>query len=336
MTVLRRGVAAWVLSLILIIPAFGAGPAAESWIKPKARDSVLVGLADAGGRWIAVGERGHVLVSDDGRDWEQVRAPTRVLLTAVALDGHGLGLAVGHDATIIRTGDNGDTWDRVHHDPEEQAPLLDVIIAGDDRAIAVGAYGLYLESSDGGRTWTQNVLEPEALESASSVEDEDEEEYYYDYHLNDIAIAGDGRWYIAAEAGNVYRSDDRGGTWLRLPSPYAGSFFGVLPLDGENVLLFGLQGRLFHSSDAGAGWTRIDTGTDATLAAGLRLPNGRALVAGYAGTVLNEVGVGRDPVWTTLANRPAISDVRLLDNGDLLTVGDEGVRVWPAADLPRP
>lgn len=334
MTIRRRGAAAWILALIVIMPASGSAPAGESWIKPKARDSVLVGLADAGGRRIAVGERGHVLVSDDGRAWEQVQAPTRVLLTAVALDAHSVGLAVGHEATIIRTEDNGDTWDRVHHDPEEQAPLLDVVIAGDDRAIAVGAYGLYLESDDGGRTWTQDILEPEALESASSVEDEDEEEFYYDYHLNDIAIAGSGHWYIAAEAGNVYRSDDRGDTWLRLPSPYEGSFFGVLPLDGKNVLLFGLQGRLFHSSDAGAGWTRIDTGTDATLAAGVRLANGGALVAGYAGIVLNEVGAGGDPSRTTLDNRPAISDVRLLDNGDLLTVGDEGIRIWPAADLP--
>lgn len=228
-----------------MMPASGAGPAGESWIKPKARDSVLVGMADAGGRWIAVGERGHVLVSDDGRAWEQVPAPTRVLLTAVALDGHGLGLAVGHDATIIRTRDNGDTWDRVYHDPEAQAPLLDVIIAGDDRAIAVGAYGLYLESNDGGRTWTERILEPEALASASSTEDEEDEEIYYDYHLNDIAIAGDGRWYIAAEAGNVYRSDDRGGSWLRLSSPYEGSFSVCYPWTGKKCCCSGSRGGCF-------------------------------------------------------------------------------------------
>ncbi len=54
----------------------------------------------------------------------------------------------------------------------------------------------------------------------------------------------------------VYRSDDGGETWAELPSPYEGSFFGVLPLDDDALLLFGLRGHLFRSEDAGETWTR--------------------------------------------------------------------------------
>lgn len=323
--VVTRGV----LALALLAGAARAAAPEESWIKPKAAESVLVDIASAGGRWIVVGERGHVLVSDDAEAWRQVRVPTRVLLTAAALNEDGLAFAVGHDATIIRSRDGGESWQRVYQDPEEQAPFLDVILVEDGRVVAVGAYGLYVESSDGGQTWEERILEPEALDAAASA-DGGEEEFYYDYHLNDIAIADNGRWYIAAEAGNIYRSDDGGDNWVRLPSPYEGSFFGVLPMSGNRVLVFGLQGRLFQSGDAGASWTRIQTGTNATLAAGLRRPDGRALIAGYAGVVLSNVDARGDPAPARLTNRPAISDARLLADGDLLTVGDEGIRRWPA------
>lgn len=333
----RRGVCAAVLTCLLFSSlsagAVRAAPPEESWIKPKADESVLVDIASAGSRWIVVGERGHVLVSDDAETWKQAKVPTRVLLAAVALNEEGTGFAVGHDATIIRTRNWGESWDRVYHDPDEEAPFLDVILTDDERVVAVGAYGMYVESSDGGESWEHRILEPEELDAAAPAAEAAEEEFYYDYHLNDVAIADNGRWYIAAEAGNVYRSDDHGETWLRLPSPYEGSFFGVLPMNGDRVLVLGLQGRLFQSGDAGVSWTRIDTGTDATLTAALRLPDDRALIVGHAGIVLNNVDpqVGLEQV--RLTNRPVISDARLLPDGNLLTVGDEGVRQWPAALL---
>ncbi|NIN72690.1 MAG: sialidase, partial [Gemmatimonadetes bacterium] len=49
--------------------------------------------------------------------------------------------------------------------------------------------------------------------------------------------------------------------WTTLPSPYEGSFFGTLPLEGDSLLLFGLRGHLFRSDDAGESWEEIPTGT---------------------------------------------------------------------------
>jgi len=325
-----RAAPAFIAAVLLLAGAQASRAAApeSSWIKPKADESLLVDIDRGDGRWLAVGERGHVLLSDDAETWRQVKVPTRVLLTAVAVNEAGLGFAVGHDATIIRTRDNGESWERVYHAPEEQAPLLDVVMPGDERVVAVGAYGLYVESGDDGETWQVRTLEPQELEPAATTED-GEEEFYYDYHLNDIAIAGNGRWYIAAEAGNAYRSDDQGESWIRLPSPYEGSFFGVLPMEAERVLLFGLQGRLFRSRDAGARWQRVETATDATLTSGLRLDGDRALIAGYTGIVLNETVPDGSLRRARLENRPAVEDVYLLDDGSLMTVGKDGIRYWP-------
>ena len=65
-----------------------------------------------------------------------------------------------------------------------------------------------------------------------------------------------------------------------LPSPYEGSFFGVLPLEDDVVLLFGLRGHLFRSEDAGESWIEIETGTVAMLTDGIRLPDGRIVITG--------------------------------------------------------
>jgi len=313
-------------------PAAADNPAdspARAWLKPKADESLLIDIARGGGRWVVVGERGHVLYSTDAVSWTQAPVPTRVMLTAVALDGRGRGIAVGHEATIIRTRDHGETWERVYHDPAADAPLLDVVIVDRRRIVAVGAYGLYLESRDAGASWTARTLEPRDLTADDAQQAGADDGFFYDVHLNDIAVAAGGRWYIAAEAGTVYRSDDAGASWLRLPSPYEGSFYGVLPLRRERVLLFGLQGRLFVSGDAGARWRRIETGTRAALFAGRRLPDGGALIIGRAGVVLAG-GIDQGAFQhARLPNRPSLADAHVLDDGTLLSAGENGIRRWP-------
>lgn len=334
MTLTRRAgrgqatAAALAAALGLLLSA-GSAPAGESWIKPKADESLLLDIARNDSQWIVVGERGHVLRSTDAEQWTQARVPSRVMLTAVALNDRGLGVAVGHETTIIRTLDHGESWERVYHEPAEDVPLLDVEILDERRIVAVGAYGLYLESDDAGETWRGRTLDARDPEAAGADEADEDEELYYDAHLNDIEVAAGGKWYIAAEAGTVYRSDDRGKSWLRLPSPYDGSFHGVLPLRGGRVLLFGLQGHLFESRDAGTRWRRLETGTEATLSSGGRLTRERAWIAGYAGVVLSERPDKDGFHRVRLGNRPAFEDAYLLEDGALLTVGEGGIRRWP-------
>ncbi len=243
---------------------------------------------------MAVGERGHVLVSTDaGASWKQAKTPVRALLTAVHMHDDGRsGWAVGHDAVILRTGDGGDSWELAHYAPQEERPLLDVWFRDERTGFAVGAYGYFLATEDGGRSWR-----------ARTVREED------DFHLNALVPAGAeaGRLFIAAEAGTVYRSDDGGGTWDVLPSPYAGSWSGGLAFDERRVLLFGLRGRLFRSEDGGESWTRVETGTRATLTGALRTPSGEVLVTGLEGTLLTSRDGGRSFSLRQLPSRRGIA-----------------------------
>jgi len=137
---------------------------------------------------------------------------------------------------------------------------------------------------------------------------------------------------MAAEAGNIYRSDDGGQTWKRLPSPYDGSFFGTLPLKGKSILAFGLRGHLFRSRDGGNSWSAVETGTTAMLTDGVFLKDGTIVIVGLGGVVLESQDGGESFQLHQLFNRRGIQAVVPAGPGRLLMVGEFGVATVPVSD----
>lgn len=278
--------------------------------------SLLLDAEGADGLLVVVGERGHILTSaDSGETWRQADVPTRATLTGVSFADRNHGLAVGHDSVILRTSDGGATWNRVHWDPEADGPFLDVWFGDAKNGIVIGAYGRCSITRDGGTTWVERTVSGD------------------DFHLNQIAAAAGGRLYIAAEGGNVYRSDDAGESWTALASPYAGSFFGVLPLEGNSVLVFGLRGHMYRSDDAGATWAPIETGTVAMLNSGIRLGDGRIVIAGLGGVVLVSADGGRTFALRQQSSRAGIQALVDAGDGRLLLAGEFGVRRTPMSEI---
>jgi photosystem II stability/assembly factor-like uncharacterized protein len=301
-------------------------------IAPLAAESLLIDLARAGSRIVAVGERGHVLRSEDaGRSWTQLPVPASSNLTAVYFADAENGWAVGHVETILRTRDGGSQWELVHFAPENPQPLLDVWFADAMHGIAVGAYGVIYVTSDGGSVWSQVPFAPAPLPGAEKVEpDPDEMEAEFDlgfeFHLNAIARGPGRRVYLGAEAGRLFRSDDDGATWRELPSPYDGSFHGIVPLDGDALLAFGLRGNLFRSEDGGSTWAAIETGTTALLNAGARVGEDGVVIVGMAGTVLTSRDGGRSFELSRQPDRRALSAVLPTGDGALVVAGEGGAR----------
>ena len=203
--------------------------------------------------WWSLVNAGHVLLSDDqGRTWRRSQVPTRANLTGVFFSTHNSAGRVGHDEVILRSEDGGETWTRQHYAPRRSRPLLDAWFGDADNGLAFGAYGTILSSHDGGRTWSEQIFEPQPLieslqprrprQAMAKQTSTTSRGAASDMHLNAVAPSADGKLYLAAEAGHLFRSDDNGATWLELPSPYEGSFFGVLPLEPPSLLAFGLRG----------------------------------------------------------------------------------------------
>jgi photosystem II stability/assembly factor-like uncharacterized protein len=296
--------------------------------EPLASSSLLLDLAIAGKRLVAVGERGHVLLSDDqGATWRQAKAvPTRVMLTAVYFVDAEHGWAVGHDETILNTVDGGETWTRSHFAPEAQQPLLDLWFANRVSGIAVGAYGAYFTTNDGGRTWSGARFAPARPASKGGAKaPAEEDELPPDYHLNRIVGVGS-RLYVAAEGGQLYRSDDRGANWRALPSPYEGSFFGLVPIRGEGLLAFGLRGHLFRSADAGETWHEIPSGTTAMLTDGVAVNDLRVIIGGLTGVLLISGDAGETFRLTQQDDRKGVSALLPGPAGAVIVAGEGGVR----------
>lgn len=284
-------------------------------IEPLAVHSLLLDIINTGSRLVAVGARGHVLLSADGVTWRQVSSPTRATLTAVDFADVRHGWAVGWNTAIVYTDDGGETWELQNFQPELQKPLLDVIALGKRHALAVGAYGLIMLTRDGGRHW-HRVQTP--FDSKNN------------WHLNAVTRLRNGTLVVVGESGTIGYSVDGGETWAALHSPYAGPFFDVAAMGQRGVLVAGLNGQVYCTAAVGSRWRRVRVGTEATFMAATRLSNGRILLVGQGGTIrllpadecLPRVRVSAPTVGLSAY----LSGGALGPKGHLIVIGKGGVR----------
>ncbi|SCX77088.1 MULTISPECIES: WD40/YVTN/BNR-like repeat-containing protein [Pseudomonas] len=284
---------------------------------PKAVQGLVLDIAHAGKRLVAVGERGHILYSDDsGRNWIQARVPTRQLLTAVTFVDEQYGWAVGHDALILATQDGGATWVQQFEDRERESPLLDIWFRDRQYGLAVGAYGALLETRNGGRSWD---------DVSDRLDNEDGQ------HLNGIAAVKNAGLVIVGEMGALFRSADWGQSWERLESPYEGTLFGALgTARNDTLLIYGLRGNLYRSADFGDTWRAVSLRSAAGelvfgLNGGTLQGDGTLVLVGHGGSVLSSVDDGRSFTVFNRPDRQSLSSVADDSAGRLVLVGQGGI-----------
>jgi photosystem II stability/assembly factor-like uncharacterized protein len=284
---------------------------------PLAARSLVNGLALAGQRAVAVGQRGHILFSDDlGGSWHQATVPLSSDLLAVYFIDHAEGWAVGHDGVILHSEDAGANWERQRDgraDPQSvDRPLLDVWFDEKGHGLAIGAFGLMLQSLDRGRNWHHA---------------EDLSDNPKGLHLNAIRAVG-ADLYIVGEQGLVLKRAAGSERFTALALPYQGSFFGVVG-GGQQVVAFGLRGTALHSADAGRSWNKIATGTQTGLAAGMVLPNDELLLLTQGGQLLRSRDRGASFTAVPHVAPGAAAAMLPVSRDRLLIGGPRGLRVLP-------
>ncbi|MHC8320635.1 WD40/YVTN/BNR-like repeat-containing protein [Pseudomonas sp. GB2N2] len=307
-----------VLSAPVLAAAAPASDVVYAVESAKASKSLMLDVVHAGKRLVAVGDRGHILYSDDqGVTWTQAKVPTRQLLTSVSFVDDKHGWAVGHDAQILASEDGGVTWTKQFEDLKREAPLLDVWFKDVNSGFAVGAYGALLVTTDGGKTWD---------DASDRLDNEDQ------YHLNGIAAVKDAGLFIVGEQGSMFRSADWGQTWEKLEGPYQGSLFGVIGTAQANTLLaYGLRGNLFRSTDFGSTWEPVELqATRGALEFGLSgatlLDDGSIVIVGNGGSVIRSNDNGETFSVFNRPDRISVSAVTAAGNGNLILAGQGGVR----------
>lgn len=313
----------------------------------------LEGVAQAGGRLVAVGEHGVIIYSDDeGKSWHQAAVPVDVLLTSVSFSSAKEGWAAGHYGVVLKTEDGGATWsksldgDQVNElalqaaknlSPQQKTlpaaplamrratlfkavgpdkPFLSILALGPGEAIAVGAYRMADVTRDGGKDWQDLSLEVGDPLS---------------HNLYDIADAN-GALYIAGETGLVFRSADQGASFPEVTAPGSTTLFGILGTADGGLFAYGVAGVAYISHDDGQSWQSINVGTQASLTAGLLLKSGAILAASEAGVLYISHDNGLS--FTQVLQTPmAVTGLAQTKDGNVAVVGSGGVMVLPASDF---
>jgi photosystem II stability/assembly factor-like uncharacterized protein len=317
-------------------------------MSPLASRSWLQAVSVAGKRLVAVGQRGTIVVSDDGgRTWQQSAVPVSSDLTAVYFVDAKRGWAVGQDGVVLHTADGGENWRlqldgrkaneitlaamqaragddseaakallaEAHRNREQgpDKPFLDVWFADASEGYVVGAYNLVFHTTDGGGTW-------------QSWFDRTENPKFFNLYA--IRRAGNGL-FIAGEGGLLLKLDPASGRFRSQAMPYNGSLFGLVDA-GSAVLAFGLRGNVLRSDDGGITWSRVEAGLASAVVAGAQTAQGSTLLADAGGRVAATHDGGRTFRPVTLARPMPLTGVAETFDGRLALTGPRGVLVTEA------
>jgi photosystem II stability/assembly factor-like uncharacterized protein len=190
--------------------------------------------------------------------------------------------------------------------------------------LAIGGFGFARASADGGKSWQPlTLLEGEAGEK----------------HLNRIFVSAAGTWLIAAEGGQVWRSDDRGSVqamkWSAIKTPYAGSLWNGLQLASGALLACGMRGNVVRSVDDGRTWTHQAIAGAGSLTGIAQLADGRVVLVGLDGTLV--VGDAAAEKFSLLRqdDRTTLTGALALRDGTLALATAAGMRLIAAPALAR-
>ena len=311
-------------------------------VSALAARSPLLATERAGDRVVAVGQRGHIVYSDDsGGTWRQAVVPVSVDLLGVSFPSPKVGWAVGHGGVVLTTRDGGATWTkqlagkqaaeiavwyykgRSAPTPDEalalkQAeaqlaqsgaqPFLDVLFENETTGFVVGAFNTIFRTEDAGKTWVpwmDRTSNPGEL-------------HFYSVH------GRQGRVFLAGEQGKVWRLQADAKKFVPVPTPYAGTFFGLVVAESGALLAFGMRGAVYRSPDQGATWHKVAVNTGAGITAGAELPDGRLALVDQGGSIHVSPDHGRTFLATKLNPPMPCYGVASGSKGNLILAGAAG------------
>ncbi|RME91730.1 MAG: choice-of-anchor D domain-containing protein, partial [Verrucomicrobia bacterium] len=150
-------------------------------------------------------------------------------LSGIAFGTASVGLAVGENATVLKTTDGGKTWQPVvlPRHVSAEAHLRAVAVSDTSRAnyIIVGDGGLILRTFDSGSTWT--IRDSRTREDLYAV------------------VRASNAFYAAGNNGTLRRSSSSGFSWFAESAETVADFRGMAALNGE-VWAVSHDGDIFH------------------------------------------------------------------------------------------
>ena len=134
----------------------------------------------------------------------------------------------------------------------------------------------------------------------------------------------------------LYRTDDNGANWFKLPGPLMGQTVHVLMQSEDGAIWAGAADGLWHSDDYGVTWRHvIDIGGHTVISLGSTEFEGVSIL--WAGTEYSGLWISRDNgtnwVWAGLAEKSVYS---VIDGENLVAATDQGIFILYSSLVPAP
>ena len=229
-------------------------------------------------------------------------------------------VAVGDHGVVLLSDDQGMQWRQARAVPLS-TPLTGVSFVAAKRGWAVGHWGAILATTDGGESWRAQRLATEEDRPLFAV-------HFFNARQG-VAV---GLWSL------VLTTEDGGQTWAEQPlqaPPGAKradlNLMGLFADSRGRLYATAEHGQVLHSEDQGKNWRYLDTGYEGTLWSGAVLADGRLLLGGQRGTLLQGSADGKGFRRVPTQSKGSVTSVAVAGSR-VLAVGLDGLSVQSSDD----
>ncbi|GGE53806.1 hypothetical protein GCM10007421_30330 [Halopseudomonas oceani] len=272
--------------------------AQEGWA--VGHDGVVLYSMDGGRSWDK--QLDGRAINDMAKAWAESEVARLEAVSTAAVDDEALSTALENALFALEDIQAGSEYG-------PSRPLLDVWFKNAEEGWAVGAYGMFLHTVDGGQHWQflTGPGNPDRL------------------HLNGVLGLTDGALIVVGEGGQIHRSRDGGQHWQALDSGSNASLYKLLELHDGRLLTLGFGGTLLSSDDQGTSWKALDVPTRAALYGAAQLADGSLLLGGQGGVLLHSEDGLSFELWQLPDRRNTWMSVVEAAPGQLVLSGNGGL-----------
>jgi photosystem II stability/assembly factor-like uncharacterized protein len=322
-------------------------PAVQS---ARATEALLLDVTSCGeGAFVAVGEYGVIIVSEDGGEtWKQASVPASVMLTGVYFPTAQKGWAVGHDGLILHSSDGGHNWAK----QLDGYQLNEQILAVAERIVE------------------QHRAEVEELQAAEEVDEYALEDAEYLLEEAEFMLEGatddvdagpvrpllgawfqdENRGFVVGSYGMLLETTDGGENWNlvsdRIGSAEAFHLNQIVAAPDGTLFIAGESGYVYRSMDGGESWDILEPGYEGSFYGILSVPNGtdsyELLAYGLRGNLFRSLDKGDS--WSEVDSGTTITlttglvlrdeSIVLAGQGGLILTRASGQQSFTAANNP--
>jgi photosystem II stability/assembly factor-like uncharacterized protein len=154
---------------------------------------------------------------------------------------------VGYHGTILRSPDDGLTWELQQSGTTEA--LFRISLVGANEGWISGGYGTILHTRDGGKSWHKQQ---------TGIEE----------HLFGIDFIDERRGWAVGSRGTVLSTDDGGATWVNRSIEADIILNDVRFVDAKQGWAVGEFGRIYHTRDGGLTWAKQNSPVEVPFISG--------------------------------------------------------------------